>query len=53
MRKKLYLLKTHVPEEKPQSSSSKEDINAYKNHVDNALETTFLMLAIMNYKLQK
>ncbi|KAI5438025.1 hypothetical protein KIW84_023949 [Lathyrus oleraceus] len=51
--KKLYVLETPVPEEEPPSSAPKAERDAYKKHVDDANETSCLMLATMNSELQK
>ncbi|KAI5383498.1 hypothetical protein KIW84_070760 [Lathyrus oleraceus] len=51
--KKLYVLEEPVPEEEPPSFAPKAKRNAYKKHVDDANEVSFLMLDTMNSELQK
>ncbi|KAI5426970.1 hypothetical protein KIW84_032411 [Lathyrus oleraceus] len=51
--RKLYVFEKPVPEEEPPSSTPKAERDAYKKHVDDANETTCLMLATMNSELQK
>lgn len=52
MRKKLYVLGTHVLEEGPLSFDPKYEIDTYKKLVD-VIEIPCLMLATMNTELQK
>lgn len=50
--KKLYVLETLVPKEEPLVYAHKDERDAYKNHVDDANETAYLMLTTMNPELQ-
>ena len=50
---KLYILDKHVLEKEPSSFAPKAERDAYKKHVNDALETACLMLATMNLELQK
>ncbi|MCI86330.1 putative retrotransposon protein, partial [Trifolium medium] len=51
--KKLYVLEEPIPEEETSSSAHKAERDAYKKHVEDALEVGCLMLATMNSELQK
>ncbi|MCI82712.1 putative retrotransposon protein, partial [Trifolium medium] len=42
-----------IPKEEPPSSAHKAERDAYKKHVDDALEVGCLMLETMNSELQK
>ena len=50
--KKLYVIEEPLPE-LPASDATNADKNAYKKHQDDALDASYLMLATMNFKLQK
>ncbi|PNX82340.1 retrotransposon protein putative Ty1-copia subclass, partial [Trifolium pratense] len=52
-KKKLYVLEEPVPEEAPASSATRAEKDAYKKHVDDALEVSCIMLATMNSELKK
>ncbi|XP_074572651.1 uncharacterized protein LOC141829140 [Curcuma longa] len=50
--RKLYVLEQPIPEA-PAANATRKEKDAYKNHQDNALDVSCIMLATMNSELQK
>lgn len=49
----MFYLNGPTPEEELPTSTLKDARDAYKKHVDDALEFCCIMLATMNYEIQK
>ena len=51
--RKLYVLDGSVPEQPPPSSAPRADRDTYQKHLNDAVDAGCLILATMNFELQK